>query len=177
MFLKKCRIQFFNRQMFRRSQKGFTVIELLIVLIILALLAYIALPNLIHAYISINEKSVKTALRTFHTANEAFKNAQNPPVFASKVDELIHPPSRPPYLDSSWGRSLKHGYKLIYAGGGGEHAKSYSLVAIPAILNRTGKNAYCIDQKGILVSANGQGESVLKGSPEGCEGGSVVLMG
>ena len=49
-----------------QTPKGFTFIELLIVVAILALLAYIAIPNMLKTHMSVNEKAMKLALRDFH---------------------------------------------------------------------------------------------------------------
>ena len=85
-----------------KDRSGFTFIEFVIILVILVLLAYIALPNMLRTYISENEKAIKIDLRAFNAANDAFRKAQIPPNYASDIKDLVTPKVGPSYLESSW---------------------------------------------------------------------------
>ena len=51
-----------------QKPKGFSLIELLIVVAIILIIAAIAIPNLLHARIAANEASAVGSLRSLNTA-------------------------------------------------------------------------------------------------------------
>src|SRR6266403_1550853 len=55
-----------------RRQKGFSLIELLIVVTVILIIAAIAIPNLIKARIAANEASAVNSIRTYTSANVTY---------------------------------------------------------------------------------------------------------
>ena len=61
----------------RNKQKGFSLIELLIVVAIILIIAAIAIPNLIRSKMAANEASAVATLRTLNTAEVVYSSTYN----------------------------------------------------------------------------------------------------
>ncbi len=150
----------------RLNPKGFTLVEIIIVVSIVGLLAAIAIPNLLRARANASEGAMKSALRTFSSGNESYRAAQSVPSYAPDVDSLIT--STPPYLDTTWTATTKYGFSLAYTPETAP-ASSYSMLASPT----TGSglsNYYCVDQNAVIMG----GASGVTASSTGCSGGTAI---
>jgi|SRR5271165_1120881 len=137
-----------------KNQKGFSLIELLIVVAIILIIAAIAIPNLLQARASANEASAVASLRTINTAEISY-NSDFPDVgYATGLTALGGISCAPPdstsacLIDNLLSSGTKSGYTFSATGIGSAPVSQYFAVALPQ--GGSGNRSFCSTEEGTV---------------------------
>jgi len=136
--------------------RGFSLIELLIVVAIILIIAAIAIPNLLRSRMAANEASAVGSIRTINTASIAFQTTfptvglpatlaalggANPCSASSATGCLI---------DQILATGTKGGYAFAWTGDARTPSITYTITATPVVIGNSGQRMFCSDQTGVI---------------------------
>ena len=139
----------------RRARRGFSLIELLIVIAIILIIITIAVPKLGNAKRFAQETAAIQAMKTIHTAQVQYSSQYGR--FATTLIELGPPASgstsaaSADIIQSDLASGEKQGYKFTMTANGG----GYQITAVPDTFGVTGSRTFYSDQTMVIRENDG----------------------
>jgi type IV pilus assembly protein PilA len=139
----------------KRNQKGFSLIELLIVVAIILIIAAIAIPNLLRSRMAANEASAVGSLRTLNTAAVTYSTTYGigyPAGLTNLSPAASATSTSADLVDSVLAGGVKSGYSFSYSGATAVAGvvNSYNISASPSNVGTTGQRYFFTNQSGVI---------------------------
>jgi type IV pilus assembly protein PilA len=156
------------------KQKGFSLIELLIVVAVILIISAMAVPNFLRSRMHANEASAVASLRTINTAAITYSitypdlgfpaqlttmGGANPCLTASSTQACL--------IDGTLSQGNKSGYNFVWTGDGAVPSFSFIITGTPQVVGGSGQLMYCTDQTGMIH---------YDPTGSGCTNASLVLQ-
>jgi len=125
-----------------KKNKGFSLIELMIVVLVIGIIAALSVPNLAKSKMAAHESSAISAIRTLVTAQITFATRSGPGDFAPDLATL----QGANLIDSVLGSGTAEAYSFALSGSGVQ----YTIDARPLVYGSSGIRSFFTDESGAI---------------------------
>jgi type IV pilus assembly protein PilA len=165
-----------------RSKRGFSLVELMVVIMVILVIAAIAIPSLVHARMRANEASAISSMRAVRTAELMYEDAYPMEGFADSLVKLgpngsdcsrVGKNNACILMDETLASGMKSGYLFDLTGNSSKPTSAYTLTATPQSSGVSGRCSFTSDASGQITmkdNATVAGAfSVAAGGGSGCD--------
>jgi type IV pilus assembly protein PilA len=139
-----------------KRNRGFSLIELLLVVAVILIIAAIAIPNFLQSRLRANEASAVGSLRVIYTGavtySTTYPNLGYPPQLLTLggAEPCTASIATACLIDDVLAQGTKGGYAFAWTGDGATPSISFLLTATPQAVGASGQRMFCTDQSGII---------------------------
>lgn len=139
-----------------RNERGFSLIELLLVVAVILIISAIAIPSFLRSRMRANEASAVASLRVINTAALTYSTTYPAAGYPAQLAHLgganpcVAVSTQACLVDDALAQGSKDGYSFLWIGDGLTPSFSFTLAASPQVLGSSGQNMYCTDQTGLI---------------------------
>jgi type IV pilus assembly protein PilA len=156
-----------------RSQKGFSLIELLLVVSVILIISAIAVPNFLRSRLRANEASAVASLRVIDTAAVTYSITYPDMGYPAQLLALggVNPctasSTQACLIDDILSQGTKGGYVFQWTGDGATPSVTFTVTGSPQVIGSSGQQMFCTDQTGVIH---------YDPTGSGCTGASLSLQ-
>ncbi len=139
-----------------KNQKGFSLIELLLVVGVILIISAIAIPSFLRSRIRANEASAAASIRVIDTAAVTYSVSYPDLGFPVNLtllggaDPCTASPTTACLIDDTLAQGAKGGYAFVWTGDGATPSVSFTITGAPQAPGSSGQSMYCSDQTAVI---------------------------
>ena len=162
------------------GRRGFTLIEMLVVIAIILIIAAITIPGMTNMRINANEAAAVASIRAINQMEVAYQGTYGGYALTlanlGGADPCAKSAATACLLDESLAGGAKAGYNFVAVGNNpaGGMSTGYVAGAAPVVFDRTGKRRFCATDKNVIRADLNAGGSTVPPDVDQCAGFSVL---
>ena len=139
-----------------KRARGFSLIELLLVVAVILIIAAIAIPNFLQSRLRANEASAVASMRVIYSAavtySMTYADVGYPPQLLTLggAEPCSASATSACLLDDVLSQGSKGGYIFAWTGDGATPSINFTLMGTPQVVGASGQRQFCTDQSGLI---------------------------